>query len=84
MPFDNANWPPTTSVRNSGSDLVGRRRYSTTHTTAAKSTTPLVPPNWLKARRTSVEVGGSCSAPNRAKRMSHDARPKWVRIIGEA
>ena len=55
MPFDIANWPPTTRARNSGSDLVGRRTYSTTHTTTARSTTPLVPPNLAESAQ---DVGG--------------------------
>ena len=79
--FAIANWPTTVSSSRAGSARLGRRRYSTTPTTAAITRTPAVPPRRLMSRITLVEVSVALSAPQRAKERSHLASPEWVCTI---
>ena len=84
IPFDSANWPATTSVRNMTTARAWPRRLSMAQATRAMRITPRVPPSSLRWRRKSVDTAVACSAPKRAKRTSTDCRPNLVRIIASS
>ena len=81
IPFDRANWPPTTKVRKKTTARGCPRRASTMQAMIARRMTPRVPPNSLTWRMKSLDADVACSAPKRAKRTSSESTPNFVRIM---